>query len=208
MANPTPLGDMMLQPDELEIIDQLPEGQVGSRVRGFDIAYTGTAASDDSGHGLLLQIGGEVILADGDSWVRPWHETKAIITKTLLSDPPGVFEAFETNGGQEALVDDLKRSEDLLGCSIFGFTSDESKQLRALPWMLRAKGKSFKMLRGPWNAKFLDQLHHFRATGKPKYCGFIDSVSKAWECMSKTVDYSAWVNSPTEKDQRRATAAA
>lgn len=193
MCNPVPRGDIMLDPNEVEIIDRLPDGPLGVRIRGWDIAYTGSIGSDDSANALLVRAGQEVIIADADSWVAPWNVTKERIIKRLLDDDPGVMQAFETNGGQEALVDDLRHLPELSRRPIFSYTSKETKQIRALPWMLRVKGKQIKMLRGPWNEKFLNQCAHFRANAPARYDGLIDAVSKAWEGIENMVDLGAWL---------------
>jgi phage terminase large subunit-like protein len=199
MCNPVPFGDMMITPDEFEIIDSLPEGAVSARVRGWDIAYTGNSNSNDSAHALLISVGNEIIIAYAESWVEPWHTTKPLIVGVLLGDDPGILQSFETNGGQSALIEDLQIMPELMNCSIYGYASKDEKQLRALPWMLRAKGKTVKVLRGAWNAEFFKQISGFRMKGTPKFCGMIDAVSKAWEGLSQTVDLSAWINVSKEE---------
>jgi phage terminase large subunit-like protein len=195
MCNPTPRGDIMLAPDDWQVIPRLPEGLVSKRVRGHDIAYTGTSGSDDSANALLVRVGQEVFLCDANSWVAPWHETKDREKRTIKSDDPGVLEVFETNGGQSAIVDDLKRDPELFGHPIYGIESKEKKQIRALPWMLRVKGGQIKMVDGPHKQAVFEQCAHFRASGDAKYDGIIDSISKAWEAMGNTVDLSGWLKS-------------
>jgi Terminase large subunit, T4likevirus-type, N-terminal len=192
MCNPKPRGDAMILPEDWTVVPHLPEGIVRKRVRGHDIAYTGTSSSDDSANALLVRVGKEVFLVDADSWVEPWHVTKEKEKKTMLGDDPGILQMFELNGGQSALVDDFKRDADLYGKPIFGTESSEKKQVRALPWILRVKDKQIKMVDGPHKQKVFDQCSHFRASGDARYDGIIDSISKAWEAMANTVDLGAW----------------
>jgi hypothetical protein len=193
MCNPTPRGDMMLSPDDWQVVPKLPEGIVSKRVRGHDIAYTGTGGSDDSANALLVRVGQEVFLCDANSWVAPWHETKQKEKDTIRADDPGVLQMFETNGGQSAIVDDLKRDQDLFGHPIWGTPSKEKKQIRALPWILKVKGGQIKMVDGPHKRAVFEQCSHFRASGDARYDGIIDSISKAWEAMGNTVDLSGWL---------------
>ena len=192
LCNPVPMGDMMISPEDWEVVPRLPEGIVKKRVRGHDIAYTGTSSSDDSANALIVRVGQEVFCVDADSWVDPWHVTKQREKETMRGDDPGILQMFETNGGQSALVDDFKRDPDLYGRPIFGTESKEKKQVRALPWMLRVKSKQFKMVEGPQKKKVYDQCVHFRASGGARYDGIMDSISKAWEAMGNTVDLSGW----------------
>jgi phage terminase large subunit-like protein len=194
-CEPTPRGDIMLSEDDWQIVPRLPEGIASKRMRGHDIAYTGTSSSDDSANALLVRVGQEVFLCDANSWVAPWHVTKQKEKEIIRSDDPGVVQWFETNGGQSAIVDDLKRDTDLIGHPIHGSESKEKKQVRALPWMLRVKGGQIKMVDGPHKKVVFDQCNHFRASGDAKYDGVIDAISKAWEGMGNTVDLSGWLKS-------------
>ena len=195
MCNPTPSGDVLLSPDDWQVVPRLPDGVMKKLIRGHDIAYTGNKSSNDSANALVVRVGEEVFLLDADSWVLPWHESKARTKATIKNDDRRVVQWFETNGGQSAIVDDYKRDTDLIGHPIWGTESGDSKEIRALPWMLRVKGGQFKMVDGAHKAKVFNQCNHFRTGNNSQFCGIIDAISKAWEGMGNTVDLSGWLKS-------------
>jgi predicted phage terminase large subunit-like protein len=193
MCNPTPMGDVLMPAsawDTTVSIPQIPSKQV----RGWDLAYTGFSKSDFSSSALLARVAPDTFIREIHKWKLPWEQTKKKVKEIILNDEKSIYQVFETNGGQQIFVSDLQHDPDLSGYSIYGISSKDEKSVRALPWIIRARDKQIKLVRGEWNQNFIKECGGFRRQDKSgAHDDCVDAVSKAWSAMG------AYAPSPWEK---------
>lgn len=156
-----------------EIVDQAPP--LKRVCRGWDLACT-TKASSDYTVGVRL---GEA--ADGTYYVLDvvrgrweWPQAELVIAQTCAADGKGSRHWVERTGMQTAAVQGLLAKPELKGYAINGRPADRDKLSNALPVASRAQAGRVKLVRGMWNAAFLDEFCAF--TGDPKDCVHDDQV--------------------------------
>jgi predicted phage terminase large subunit-like protein len=183
MCNPTPMGDVLMPATMWDYLDCI-ESEPSKRVRGWDLAYTGFSKSDSSATARLERVNSDTVISDIQKWRTPWDQTKSKVKKIIMQEDKSVYQVFETNGGQQIFVSDLQHDPDLNGYSIFGINSKDEKAVRALPWIIRARDKQIKLLRGSWNQEFIRECNSFRRQDKSgSHDDCVDAVSKAWSAL-------------------------
>jgi len=110
-----------------------------------------------------------------------WPIARRIIAQAAISHQPRVV-GVEKVGFQLAAIQDLMRQPDLMGVAIKGIPVDRDKLSRALPWLARAEQGKMKLIRGSWNAAFLDEVCAFPET---EHDDQVDAVSGAVQMLGQ-----------------------
>lgn len=141
-----------------EIVDAVP-AEV-QRVRAWDKA--GTEGAGDWTAGVRIARAGGLYFVE-DVIRGQWGSASrnAVIRQTAAMDMPEVEIALEQepgSGGKESAEISIR---DLAGYNVHAYPSTGSKYTRALPMSAQAEARNIKLVRGPWNKAFLDELHGF-----------------------------------------------
>ncbi len=159
---PTPAEGGMFKRAWFEIVDALPSD--GQWVRWWDRAAT-SKTGDYSAGVLMLACDGKYYIADVQRGQWSTEERNAIMRQTAALD------AGRTNGecviwteqepGSSGL--DVARAivTMLSGYPINYEPSTGSKEVRSMPFAAQCEAGNVKVLRGPWNAAYLDELTSF-----------------------------------------------
>lgn len=150
-------------------------------VRGWDIAVT---ASNDSDFSAGVR-GGYDEKTD-TFWIvhihhmqKRWGEVKRAIGGYGDIEPGRI--RVEAVGQAQGLFDEVKA--DRLGKNIVSCaTPTSSKMNRAAPWLAMIDAGKVRIVRGPWNAKFVSELMEFPAGAHDDQ---VDAVSIVWEMVKK-----------------------
>jgi predicted phage terminase large subunit-like protein len=181
---PAPPAGGNFQPGKIEVIDALP-ADLSTMVRGWDLA-----ASKDSGAwtvgAKLARHGptGRTIVCDIARLRGGPHEVRQLIKGTASQDGPRVLQSIPQDPGQAGKV-----QVGDLGAMLNGFTvkfSPETgdKVLRSDPFASQVNVGNVMMLRGPWNAAFVEELRLFPNSTKDQ----VDACSRAFSEMDNSME--------------------
>jgi hypothetical protein len=101
-------------------------------------------------------------------------------------DGVDVYIGGECNTGQDAIIQALQADPDLQNHTIKGIATTTDKQVRAMPWILRANAGIFQFLRASWNNKFFGIAAEFGVGSEID--DPIDGVSGAWQMAGDPLD--------------------
>ena len=159
---PSPPEGRRFKRSWFEIVDAVPAG--ARRVRWWD-----KAATDGDGDwtvGQLVAFDGETLYVE-DEIRGQWGpgERDRIIRQTAEIDRQRLGYLVETCGPQDpgaaGKTDALAFRRLLQGFRVHTETETGDKELRADVWRAMAEVGSVKLLRGPWNAGWLDEIVSF-----------------------------------------------
>ena len=179
---PAPEGGGLFERAWFEIVDELPKGPVVRSVRAWDTAAT--AGSGDYTAGVkITQIGSTFYVEDV---VRgQWAPAKVDETMlhTARMDGRSVTVAEEKEGGSAGKAVTDQRGRMLVGFDYVPIQVTGSKIIRASPFRSQAQQGNVKLLRGPWNAAYLNELAIFPNGDNDDQ---VDGSTAAFNEMTKT----------------------
>ena len=179
---PSPRGGGYFKRHWFEIIEALPRNPV-VRVRAYDLASSkpkrGEGSTSPFTVGLKLAAYADGLLVVED--VRREHlspgEVEDLITNTASQDGHGVDIDLPQDPGQAGKAQIHYLVTALAGYTVYWSPESGSKEDRAKPAASQAKVGNLKLLKGPWNDKFLDEAALFPSgTFKDQ----IDALSRAY----------------------------
>lgn len=160
---PMPKTGTIFPRDKVEIIDTLPAG-LTRRVRYWDKAATGGSGKYSAGVRMSYVPLGRTV---GEGWfivedvVRgQWSADvrNRMMKQTARLDPPGTRQRVEQepgSGGKESAEFTVKL---LAGSTVDVDVVRGDKVLRAGPFSSQWQAGNVKLLRGPWNRDYLDEM--------------------------------------------------
>jgi len=164
-GNPTPAEGGMFHRSWFQIVDALPAGDNMTWARWWDKA--GTAKAGDYSAGVLMAAdgGGTYYVADVQRGQWSVDERNRIMLQTAALDAQRTGNACVTwteqepgSSGKESAEATIKM---LAGYAVRAETSTGSKEVRAQPFAAQCEAANVKLLRGPWNGAYLDELCSF-----------------------------------------------
>jgi predicted phage terminase large subunit-like protein len=158
-------GGVMFRRAWFPIVDHVPA--LTSRVRAWDLAATPkdelAARDPDYTVGLLMgrTAGGDLYVLDVRRLRGTPRQVEALVLQTAQEDGREVRIIMEQEPGSAgvAVVDHYLRL--LQRYDFRGQRSTGSKADRAQPLAAQAEGGAVRLLRGPWNRDFLDEIEAF-----------------------------------------------
>lgn len=183
--NVRPSAGMYFQRDWFEIIDTMPASPM-RQVRYWDRAATKPHENNkdpDYTAGLRLHkylnglyvVNHVVTLRDGPLAVE------RLIKNTATQDGIGVDVYVEQDPGSSGVADAANYIRLLAGYNVHARKVSTDKVTRALPVSAQAEAGNIKLLRGPWNDAFLNELENFPEVGHDDQ---VDTFSGAFNEMS------------------------
>jgi len=176
MAEFVQLSGAMFRREWFEIVESVPSLTV--QARHWDLAATSKTTGDYSAG---VRVG---LAADGTAYILDlvhgrweWPALIRIIGQTARSDGPGVVQTIETVGVQRGMLDLLRAEPALADIPFHGVMPLADKIARANTWLARAEQGKVKLLRGEWNAAWLDEICAFP---EAEHDDIVDATSGAF----------------------------
>jgi len=167
-----------------EIVERHPA--LVTQARHWDLAASvKTQADYSAGARIGLDVDGNVYILDCVRGRWEWPALVRIIAQTALADGGDVQQSIETGGTQKGMLDLLLAEPSLAATSFRGITPVADKIARANTWLARAEQNKVKLLRGNWNAAWLDEICAFP---EAEYDDMVDATSGAFATISANYD--------------------
>lgn len=185
---PVPREGGMFKHSWFNVVGAVPAGT--EFVRGWDLA---ASTKSDSPWTAGVKIGrtpqGRFIIADArrERVTTP----RAFIKATATQDGPDVFISYPQDPGQAGKDQSRSIAADLAGYKFRSTPESGDKATRAEPLAAQAEAGNVDVLRGDWNAVFLDEICAF-PFGK-----FMDQVDAASRAFNELASPKASVESGT-----------
>lgn len=163
------------------IIDDAPELRYA---RYWDLAASEKKTADYTvGAKVGLASDGALVIADIVRGRWEWPDAIRAIGQTAKMDGPAVTQGIEDVGVQKGLYQMLIREPSLVGLPFVPVGVHKDKLTRATPWLARAEQSKVDLVRGNWNAAFLDEVCAFPEVNHDDQ---VDAVSGAVQMLSTT----------------------
>lgn len=162
-----------------EIVDAAPEH--ATRVRYWDKA--GTAGGGAYTCGALLAAASDGLFYIEDVVRGQWDagERETVILQTAQIDGPNVYIWHEQEPGSGGKESAESTTRNLAGYVVEADRVTGDKALRAEPLAAQAKAGNVRLVNGPWNAAFLNEVSSFPLG---KYKDQIDAASGAFNKLA------------------------
>lgn len=179
--NPTPRSGGMFQRGDFEIVDALP-ANIRRRCRAWDFA----ASTAKPGRQPDWTVGLLMALADGVFYVEDvrrdrWSaaDVEKNLKNTASQDGTPVTIRMPQDPGAAGKADAATKVKLLAGYATIVQTVTGDKATRAKPASAQAEAGNVKLLRGPWNEAFLDEVCAFpNATFDDQVDAFADALNE------------------------------
>ena len=157
---PSPLEGGLFKPDQIQIIDAVPAGQTIQWIRGWDLAST-TDGDWTAGARLGKLDDGRFIISNVKRARVGPDERDATLLNTAALDGKDTKIGIPQDPGQAGKTQVLYLTRALAGYSVTTSPETGSKVTRAEPFAAQMNVGNVLMLRGDWNAAFIDELRMF-----------------------------------------------
>jgi predicted phage terminase large subunit-like protein len=157
MQSPVPDGGAVFRREWFRVLDEAPKDAV-ARCRAWDCAATAGAGDWSVGALLSRSLDGIWTL---ESVVRGrWSpaELERVILQCAAVDGKKTAIRMEQEGGSSGKTVIGEWTRRLAGYDFRGVSPTGSKELRWIPFARQAEAGNVRVVRGPWNAAFLDEL--------------------------------------------------
>ncbi len=160
-GNPRPPEGTHLQRGWFQYTDKPPDGLQWFRYYDLAISAKETASFTATGRGALDDEGNLYIASMIHERLK-WPAQKKMIKSTMLAERDlEVRHRIEKALHGEAALQEFLSDSDLVDVELKGVTVSKDKLTRALPWIARAEARQVILVRGLWNAEFLDEVVDF-----------------------------------------------
>jgi predicted phage terminase large subunit-like protein len=141
-----------------EIVDAVPAGG-GTEVRNWDLAATERKTADYTASCKGKIVKGVVYILDATNEQIDPARTDTTMKNTAAQDGKAVAVRFEQEGGASGKRDSYHIVTMLAGFDVRGVAPQGDKITRAKPLAAQALAGNVKLLRGPWNDRWLNHMH-------------------------------------------------
>lgn len=188
--DPRPREGGMFTKDMFEIVDSAPPG--GRDVRGWDLAATKKKSPKDTGQAAttgqkLRIVGGEIsdngVLVGGTVYVMDevhgyWDgdTVRKEMRRAAERDGKYCIQDLPQDPGQAGKAQVQTLVAELAGYTAKFSPESGNKVLRAEPFATQAQAGNVKLVRGPWNAAWIDEVTMFPNGRKDR----VDACSRAY----------------------------
>lgn len=191
---PAPRSGGMFQRGDFEIVDAIPAGR-RRKVRAWDFAATEVAPGKrpDWTVGLLMSLVGDVFYIE-DVTRGQWKPSKVeeTLTNTASQDGTDVTIRLPEDPGAAGKSDAATKVKLLKGYPVKAERVTGEKSIRARPASAQCEAGNVKLVRGPWNSAFLDEVCVFPAgSNDDQVDAFADALNELALGGSYRPDYSA-----------------
>jgi predicted phage terminase large subunit-like protein len=161
--DPVADGGALFRTNRIDVIDAEPAGL--RQVRAWDLAATSAAAGRDPDWTVGLKLGGDeqgrITILDVIRMRGGPHEVAQTIIATAHRDGHAIPIGLPQDPGQAGKQQVAWLAGQLHGYRVVASPESGSKLLRAGPVAAQADAGNMALLRGGWNATFLEELRDF-----------------------------------------------
>ena len=170
-----------------EVVERAPEGL--TIVRYWDRAATEPSASNpDPDYTAGVKLGKHV--SSGIFYVLHVARDRkspggvmSLIKGTAQADGVGVAVVLEQDPAQAGKFEAAAYIRELSGFNVHAIPPQGAKDIRARPASAQAEAGNIKIVKGPWNKAFIDELENFTGTPKDKHDDQVDGLSGAFNWL-------------------------
>lgn len=173
------LAGAMFRREWFEIIEEAPED--ARYVRYWDLAASTKTTADYTVGGKVGLRDDRLVVADVVRGRLEWPDAIRTIGSTAKADGIAVTQGIEDVGVQKGMYQLLMREPELVGLKFVPVPVNRDKIVRCGPWLARAEQGKVALVRGNWNAAFLDEVCAFPET---KHDDQVDAVSGAVQMLA------------------------
>jgi len=167
-----------------EVVESHPGLTV--QARHWDLAASTKVRADFScGVRIGLDMDGNAYILDCVRGRWEWPALVRVIAQTALADGSTVQQSVETTGTQKGMLDLLLAEPSLAAVPFRGIAPVADKITRANTWLARAEQNKVKLLRGEWNAAWLDEICAFP---EAEHDDQVDATSGAFATIAANYD--------------------
>jgi len=178
------------------ILDELPEAHY---VRAWDLAAsTKTLADYTAGVKVGLCQDGMLVVADVVRGRWEWPDIVKVIGATAKSDGPAVVQGIEDVGTQKGMLQLLQREPSLTGLAFVPVQVHADKVTRCNPWLARAEQGKLALIRGTWNADYINEVCAFP---EADHDDMVDATSAAMQMLSLS-GWHGWWTGRTDDEKK------
>ena len=153
------LAGALFKREYFNIIEAAPDIRT---VRFWDLAAsTKTSADYTAGAKVGLAQDGTLVITDMAHGRWEWPDALKVIVNTARSDGVAVQQGIEDVGTQKGMCQTIMRDPLAVGLSFRPVVPHSDKLTRANPWLARAEQGKLALVRGAWNAGFIDEACSF-----------------------------------------------
>lgn len=157
--HPVPAGGGLFKREWFKIVTEYP--QDANRVRYWDMAATENGGDWTAG-ALVAERDGLIFILDIRHTQASPRRVEELIRQTAMMDGKQVPIRWEEEGGSSGkIVSDHLTRRVLFGYNAKGIRSTGSKVFRAEPVAALAEAGNVYLVKGTWNANFLDEISTF-----------------------------------------------
>ena len=176
--SPRPPGDTLFKLDAVPVIDTAEPIQT---VRGWDLAATAARDGADPDWTVGVKLGREVtgrfVVLDVVRLRGSSHQVETAITQTAERDGPDTLISLPQDPGQAGKSQAQYLVGGLAGYRVHASRETGPKATRAAPVASQIEAGNMALLRGGWNAAFLDEARAFPLGRKDDQ---VDALSRAF----------------------------
>lgn len=182
------LAGALFRREWFDIIDAEPE--ISRWVRYWDLAVSTKQSADyTAGAKVGMTDSGIIVISDVARSRWEWPDALRIIGNTARSDGQSVAQGIESVGVQKGMHQALMREPALAGLAFIPIQVNKDKMIRCQPWLARAEQGKVALVRGSWNAAFLDEACAFPETTHDDQ---VDAVSGGVQMIGDTGPLVYW----------------
>lgn len=187
---PSPRGGGMFRREWFEVVDAAPNN--ATVVRGWDLAASTLSRSPyTAGCRMSRTPDGTIYIEDMRRKRGTPAEVESLIYNTATSDGHRVRISIPQDPGQAGKAQKRTYAVKLAGFNVHFSPETGSKEIRATGLAAQAEAGNVKVVRGPWNGAFFDEIEKF-PTGK-----FKDQVDCAARAFNELIPKKSSQTIPT-----------
>jgi predicted phage terminase large subunit-like protein len=189
---PAPREGGLFQRHWLPIVGAAPADS--RRVRCWDLAASTSKSADWTVGALLARASGSFYVEDIVRLRGSPHEVETAILNTAARDRArygNVRIGLPQDPGAAGLAQSQYLVSKLAGYTVKTVRETGSKEIRAMPLASQAEAGNVRIVAGPWNTAFLDEIETFPAGAHDDQ---VDAVAGAFALLSEHSSFDTWIS--------------
>ena len=181
---PRPLSGGLFRSERIVTLEAAP-ASTGQVVRAWDLAGSRRSIGRNPdwtvGLKLLREAPGRFVVMDVIRLQGGPHEVEQAIINTARQDSKAVSVGLPQDPGQAGRAQVLHLTRLLAGFTVMASPESGAKETRALPVASQCEAGNLCVVRGRWNAEFIEELASFPAGAKDDQ---VDALSRAFAMLT------------------------
>lgn len=175
---PSPREGGIFKVEKIEIVEAAPVG--GNIVRGWDLAGSKGKKSPYTAGVRMKRVRGVIYVEAVRRERFSPTEVEELIEETAADDGLAILQSLPQDPGQAGKAQKLRFAELLAGFEFSITPETGSKEDRARPFAAQVGAENVKLVRGPWNAAYIEELRGFP---NGAYKDQVDASSRAFQAL-------------------------